>query len=44
MTAWGKDRIPTLEKLTGETCDITVWLNFGFHNRAWHENKKDKGF
>ena len=45
MTVQGEDRIPRLEKLTGETCDIsTEWLDFGFHNRVWCKKKKAKGF
>ena len=34
MIARGKVGIPGLEKLTGHTCDITEWLDFGFYDRG----------
>ena len=28
-----------MEKLTGDTCDITEWLNFGFYDRVWFHDQ-----
>ena len=39
MIARGKDGIPGLEKLTGDTCDITEWLDFGFYDRVWFHDQ-----
>ena len=39
MIARGEDGIPGLEKLTGDTCDITEWLDFGFYDRVWFHDQ-----
>ena len=31
----GKDGLPDLERLTGDTIDISEWLEFEFYNLAW---------
>ena len=35
MIARGPDGIPGLEKITGDTVDITEWLDFTFWDRVW---------
>ena len=44
MTARGRDGIPGLERVTGDTCDITEWLDFSFYDRVWFENNPEEGF
>ena len=39
MIARGKDGIPGLEKLTGDTCDIMEWLDFRFYDRVWFHDQ-----
>jgi hypothetical protein len=39
--ARGKDGIPGIEELTGQTADISEWLDFDFYDLVWyHENQK----
>ena len=35
MIARGKDGIPGIEKVTGDTVDITEWLDFSFYDLVW---------
>ena len=44
MTARGRDGIPGLERITGETCNITEWLDFTFYDRVWYEDNPNEGF
>ena len=44
MTARGRDGVPGLERLTGETCNITVWLDYGFYDRVKYEDTPKDGF
>jgi hypothetical protein len=32
----GIDKRPGLEKMTGETINISEWLDFYFYDRVWH--------
>ena len=40
--ARGKDEIPGLEKITGETVDITEYLDFAFWDLVWYASDLDK--
>ena len=44
MCARGRDGIPGLEKLTGDTVDITEWLDFTIWDRVWYEHSPETGF
>ena len=39
MIACGKDDIPGIEKVTGDTVDITEWLDFSFYDLVWFYDK-----
>jgi hypothetical protein len=40
ILARGVDKRPGLEKLTGETIDISEWLDFDFYDRVWFWDQK----
>jgi hypothetical protein len=40
ILARGVDKRPGLEKLTGETIDISEWLDFDFYDRVWYWDQK----
>ena len=40
ILARGVDKRPGLEKLTGETIDISEWLDFDFYDRVWYWDEK----
>ena len=40
ILARGSDRRPGIEKLTGETIDISEWLDFEFYDRIWYWDQK----
>ena len=44
MCARGRDGIPGLEKLTGDTVDITEWLDFTLWDQVWYEHSPETGF
>ena len=43
MIARGDDLIPGLEKITGETVDITEYLDFAFWDLVWYGSDMDDG-
>ena len=40
ILARGVDKRPGIEKLTGETIDISEWLDFDFYERIWYWDRK----
>ena len=43
MIARGKDGIPELEKITGDTVDITEYVNFAFLDLIWFGDDPEDG-
>jgi hypothetical protein len=40
IIARGTDQRPALECITGDTIDISEWLDFDFYNLVWYWDQK----
>ena len=43
MITRGKDKIPGLEKFTGDTVDITEYFDFAFWDLVWFSDDPEDG-